>query len=819
MSASDLPIDEILPELLQHLERTANAVVVAEPGAGKTTRIPLALLDAPWRGDGKIIVLEPRRLAARAAARRMAETLGEKPGETVGYRVRMDSAVSKKTRVEVVTEGVFTRQILDDPELDDVAAVLFDEYHERSLEADLGLALALDCQQALREDLRLIPMSATLDHAGVSDLLGGAPIVSSKGRQYPVETRYLGRDGSKPLEDQMARAIRQAIAEEEGSILAFLPGQGEILRTLSKLEGRLPANVALCPLYGALGPREQDAAIKPAKDGMRKVVLATSIAQTSLTIDGVRIVIDSGLSRVSQFDPQFGLSRLVTVRCARSTADQRRGRAGRTEPGICYRLWEEAQTKALPQDEKPQILESDLSGLVLDVANWGVTDPAELSFMTPPPKAAWKEARELLISLDALNADGTLTKDGAALATLPLHPRLGHMLREAAKEGKEALAAQIAAIISEPGLGGRSPDLRDRLAGLKRDGSPRAKAAKAQAKRWRAMVGSGENIDINTEEAGDILSLAYPDRIAQQRGATGRYRLANGRGAELSSEEALSTNAFLVVAEMQGSAARSRILLAAPYSRSELEARYAAHIVEADHAIITPEGAVKATRQRRLDKLVLDEKKVAHPDPEVVTDALLELVASRGIGRLNWTKDQIRLRDRVGYLRRTDGPDWPDLSDAALSEDLSWLRPFTLGLTSLDQISAKVLGDALSTLVPWDRTTQLDELAPSHFQAPTGSRVPIDYSRPEQPMLSIRVQELFGLAEHPCVCGGKISLLLELLSPAQRPIQVTGDLPGFWQGSWADVKADMRGRYPKHHWPDNPLEAEATRRAKSRPAK
>ncbi|WP_102868024.1 ATP-dependent helicase HrpB [Pseudovibrio exalbescens] len=819
MTAPKLPIDDIIPALLQHLSASPNAVVVAEPGAGKTTRIPLALLDAPWRGDGKIMVLEPRRLAARAAARRMAQTLGEKTGETVGYRVRMDSAISDRTRIEVVTEGVFTRQILEDPELTGVAAVLFDEYHERSLEADLGLALALDCQHALREDLRLVPMSATLDHAGVSTLLGDAPTIQSKGRQFPVETQYLGRDGSKPLEEQMSQAIRRALAEETGSILAFLPGQGEILKTARLLEKRLPATVTICPLYGALDARQQDAAIRPAAAGTRKVVLATSIAQTSLTIEGVRIVVDSGLSRVSQYDPQFGLSRLVTTRCSLSTADQRRGRAGRTEPGVCYRLWEEAQTKALPRDEKPQILESDLSGLVLDVANWGVTDPNQLAFMTPPPEPAWREARDLLEALDALNDDGTLTKEGGALARLPLHPRLGHMLREAAKENKQALAAHIAAVLSEPGLGGRSPDLRDRLANLKRDNSPRAAAAKAQAKRWASLVGKADIHRLDVEEAGDMLSLAYPDRIAQQRGAPGRYRLANGRGAEMPQEESLAAHQFLVIAEMQGTAARSRILLGAPYSRKDLQARHGAHIRESDHATITPDGGVKATRQRRFGKLVLDERKLSNADPEIIADALLDVVQQRTVARLGWSKEQIRLRDRVGYLRRTQGTDWPDLSDKALQTDLNWLRPFIIGLTSVDQISAKVLGDALAMMLSWDLMTRLDDLAPSHFEAPTGSRVPIDFSHPEQPVLSIRVQELFGLAHHPSICDGKVPLLLELLSPAHRPIQVTGDLPGFWKGSWADVKADMRGRYPKHHWPDDPLTAEATRRAKTRSVK
>ncbi|MES0871188.1 ATP-dependent helicase HrpB [Pseudovibrio sp. SCP19] len=816
MTSSSLPIEAILPDLLTALEQNTNAVLVAEPGAGKTTRVPLALLDAPWREDGKIIVLEPRRLAARAAARRMAHTLGESVGETVGYRVRMDSKVSAKTRIEVVTEGVFTRMILDDPELSGVAAVLFDEYHERSMDGDLGLALALDVQEALRDDLRIVPMSATLDAAEVSKLLDDAPILKSEGRQYPVETHYIGRDPRGRLEDQIARAVRSALAEETGSVLVFLPGQGEIKRTQSLLEGRVGADVDIAPLYGALDSKAQDLAVRPAKTGRRKVVLTTAIAQTSLTIEGVRIVIDSGLSRVPRYDPQTGLTRLETVKVSRATAEQRKGRAGRVEPGICYRLWEEAQTKALPAAEKPEILESDLSGLVLDVANWGVADPAQLRFMTPPPAAAWSEAKELLEELDALDADGSLTKAGRDLAGLPLHPRLGHMLVQAAQEDQAELASLIAVIIGEHGLGGRSTDLRDRLRRLMQDQSQRGKEARAQAKRWVKLVGGQSSQRANFEDAGDILSLAYPDRIAQQRGARGSFRLANGRGAQLEESEALYAEKFLSIAEVTGTAARARILLAAPLSFKELEARFASHIREKEHVQFMPDSVIKAVRQRVLGKLVLDEKKISDPDPEAITDALLEQIARKGSARLPWSKDQQRYRGRVNYLRETVGKEWPDLSDKALDADFSWLRPFLAGKTALSQVDAGTLGDALSTIVPWELSTELDNLAPSHFVVPTGSRIPIDYDGEQGPMLSVRVQELFGLAQHPSICGGKIQLVLQLLSPAQRPIQITKDLPGFWQGSWADVKADMKGQYPKHPWPDNPLDAEATRRAKPR---
>lgn len=627
-------------------------------------------------------------------------------------------------------------------------------------------------------------MSATLDAAEVSKLLDDAPILKSEGRQYPVETHYIGRDPRGRLEDQIARAVRSALAEETGSVLVFLPGQGEIKRTQSLLEGRVGADVDIAPLYGALDSKAQDLAVRPAKTGRRKVVLTTAIAQTSLTIEGVRIVIDSGLSRVPRYDPQTGLTRLETVKVSRATAEQRKGRAGRVEPGICYRLWEEAQTKALPAAEKPEILESDLSGLVLDVANWGVADPAQLRFMTPPPAAAWSEAKELLEELDALNVDGSLTKAGRDLAGLPLHPRLGHMLVQAAQEDQAELASLIAVIIGEHGLGGRSTDLRDRLRRLMQDQSQRGKEARAQAKRWVKLVGGQSSQRANFEDAGDILSLAYPDRIAQQRGARGSFRLANGRGAQLEESEALYAEKFLSIAEITGTAARARILLAAPLSFKELEARFASHIREKEHVQFMPDGVIKAVRQRVLGKLVLEEKKITDPDPEAITDALLEQIARKGAVRLPWSKDQLRYRGRVNYLRRTAGKEWPDLSDKALDADFGWLRPFLAGKTALSQVDASTLGDALSTLVPWELSTELDNLAPSHFVVPTGSRIPIDYDGEQGPMLSVRVQELFGLAQHPSICGGKIQLVLQLLSPAQRPIQITKDLPGFWQGSW-----------------------------------
>ncbi len=818
-----LPIDAALPELLAALEAGSNAVLVAEPGAGKTTRVPLALLDAPWRGDGRILLLEPRRLAARAAARRMAESLGEEVGGTVGYRVRMESRVSARTRIEVITEGVFTRMILDDPELTGVACVLFDEFHERSLEGDLGLALALDVQGALRDDLRLVPMSATLDAASVARLLGGAPVIESKGRSFPVETRYLGRKAEERIEPQVVRAVRKALAEEHGSLLVFLPGQGEIRRVAEALEGQVPATVRIAPLYGALDGKAQDAAIRPAKEGERKVVLATSIAQTSLTIEGVRTVIDSGLSRVPRYEPQTGLTRLETVRVSRATADQRRGRAGRTEPGVCYRLWDEAQTQALMPAERPQILEADLSSLVLDLAAWGTADPATLSFPDAPPSGAWAEARSLLTQLHALDGEGRLTPHGQRLARLPIEPRLAHMIVEAEALGLGRLAGEVAAILSEPGLGGMDVDLRERVRRLRRDNDPRSRDARALAARWQKMAAEG---GAKTEQdsgggapelAGEVLALAFPERVAQGRGQRGRFRLANGRGAELPEEHALAGEPFLAVADIQGKAQSGRIMLAAPLGLEAIETMFAADITETDDVRLEPSGLVRARRVVRLGALELASRQITNPDAAMVAKALLGEIARRGVARLPWTNDQLRLRARAGFVRAAGAEHLPDLSDAALQETLEdWLLPYMAGFTRVSDVDAACLGNALSGLLGYGGAAEIDRLAPSHFTAPTGSHVPIDYGAESGPSISIRVQELFGLARHPSVADGRIPLTLELLSPAHRPIQITRDLPGFWAGSWADVKTEMKGRYPRHPWPDDPASAEATRRAKPR---
>lgn len=812
-----LPIDAVVPQLLATLADRPSAVLVAPPGAGKTTRVPLALLDAPWRGDGRILVLEPRRLAARAAARRMAETLGEDVGATVGYRVRLDSRVSARTRVEVVTEGVFTRMILDDPSLDGVAAVLFDEFHERSLDGDLGLALTLETQGALRDDLRILVMSATIDGARVAALIGDAPVVESAGRAFPVDTRYLGRDAGRRIEDDVVRAIRRAFAEETGSALAFLPGQGEIRRVVDMLAASLGPDVDIAPLYGALEGRDQDRAIRPAPPGRRKLVVATSIAETSLTIEGVRIVIDSGYARVPRYEPATGLTRLETIRVSRAAADQRRGRAGRTEPGICYRLWDEPQTAALLPFDRPEILEADLAGLVMDLAAWGVAEPSSLTWLDPPPRGAWDEAVALLKDLDALDGAGRITAEGRALARLPLHPRLAHMIHRAAGDGAGRTAAEIAVLLQERGLGGTDPDLRDRLRRLGQDRTPRAEDARAMAARWDKAAG-GRGGRVSPEDAGRILALAYPDRVAQARGAPGAFRLSNGRGAHLDPASSLSREPFLAIAEMQGAAANARVLLAAPLTQAEIEADFAAHIVtETEARFDDAANAVRVRRIRRYGRLVLSETPVARPDAGEIRAALIDAIRRKGLDCLPWTRATTQLRARLKFAALGAAADFPDLSDAALLAGLDdWLGPHIDGKRALADIGADTLANALDGLLPWDKRQALDRLAPTHFEAPTGSRVSLDYEAENGPVLAIRVQELFGLTAHPSIADGRVPLLLELLSPAHRPIQVTGDLIGFWKGSWRDVKVEMKGRYPRHVWPDDPMAALPTTRAKPR---
>jgi len=875
-----LPIDAVLDELSATLARSNAAVLVAPPGAGKTTRVPLALLDAPWARAKKIIVLEPRRIAARASAERMAKTLGERPGETVGYRVRFGSKVSRMTRIEVVTEGIFSRQILDDPELTGVAAVLFDEFHERSLDADLGLALARDAQVGLREDLRILVMSATLDGARVAKLLGDAPVVESEGRAFPVATRYLGRKADVQLERQMADAIATALRADPGSVLAFLPGAAEIRRTQTMLAERIhDASIEIVPLFGALDAAVQDRAIQPAPKGQRKVVLATSIAETSLTIEGVRIVVDSGLARVPRYEPDIGLTRLETVRASRAAVDQRRGRAGRTEPGICYRLWDEPQTASLAAYTQPEILSADLTSLLLDLAQWGVSDPSSLSFIDPPPQPALKEARELLRELGALDADGRITDEGKRLRALALPPRLARMIVDAQAAGAAFEAAEIAAILTERGLGGDSVDLEVRRDQFRRDRSQRAQSARDMARRWTQQVaadqvansrsslrnggpsapsplagegrgggattaapardtptpnpspqgGGGRTQSSHGEKSvgapqgggelstGVMLAFAFPDRVARNRG-NGSFVLANGRGAAVDQASALARTPYIAVGELTGTAAKGRILLAAQLAMEDIERHFAADIDARDEIAFDRDAmGLRGRRRRSLHAITLSEAPLAVSPSEDAARILAEGLCAVGLDKLPWSKAARQWRDRVLFLRKAEGDSWPDLSDVGLAarcED--WLVPLLADKTSLKELAAGELSDAVMGLLPWDLRARLDREAPTHFEAPTGTVLAIDYEAEQGPTIAVRLQELFGLNVHPSIAKGAVPLVLELLSPAQRPVQVTRDLPGFWRGSYAAVRIDLRGRYPRHPWPEDPANAPPTRRVKPR---
>lgn len=818
-----LPIDAALPELTRTLESNNAAVLVAPPGAGKTTRVPLALLDAPWLKGRKIIMLEPRRIAARASAERMAKTLGERAGETVGYRVRFGSKISRATRIEVVTEGIFSRQILDDPELNGVAAVLFDEFHERSLDADLGLALARDAQTGLREDLRILVMSATLDGARVGKLLGDAPVIASEGRAFPVETRYLGRKADAPLERQMADAIATALRADPGSVLAFLPGAAEIRRTQNFLGERVhDASIEIVPLFGALDAAVQDRAIQPAPKGQRKVVLATSIAETSLTIEGVRIVVDSGMARVPRYEPDIGLTRLETVRASRAAVDQRRGRAGRTEPGVCYRLWDEPQTASLAAYTQPEILSADLSSLVLDLAQWGVRDPATLAFLDPPPAPALKEANALLAELGALDGDGRITAEGKSLRALALPPRLARMIVDSHRAGAGEEAADIAAVLTERGLGGDSVDLDYRLDQFRRDRSPRASSARSLSQRWASQVAAEAPASSVAQAGGELstgvmLAFAFPDRVARNRG-NGSFVLANGRGAAVEQTSSLARAPYIAVAELTGTAAQGRILLAAPIAQEEIERRFADQIEIAEE-ISFDRGAMalRARRKKSLHAITLSEAPMAlSPSAETAKIFAGGLIAA-GLDKLPWSKSSKQWRDRVMFLRKAEGDSWPDLSDDALAATSeTWLEPVLYDKISLKELSSGDLSDAVMTLLPWDLRARLEREAPTHFEAPTGTMLAIDYEAEQGPTIAVRLQELFGLNTHPSIAKGAVPLVLELLSPAQRPVQVTRDLPGFWRGSYVAVRSDLRGRYPRHPWPEDPANAVPTRRVKPR---
>lgn len=822
-----LPIAPLLPEIQASLGATPNLVLEAPPGAGKTTQVPLALLDAAWRDDGKIILLEPRRLAARGAAHRLAQHLGETIGERVGYRVRLDRKIGPKTRIESVTTGLFLRQLQGDPGLAGVAAILFDEFHERSVDADLALAFALEAQAGLRPDLRLVVMSATLDGAKIQHLMPGAQRITSEGRAFPVTTHHLGDDtpGGQTgawVEKRMASAIRRAFTETSGDILAFLPGLAEIRRTERELGGINDA--AIMPLHGDLPMADQDRAIRPDPQGRRKIVLSTSIAESSLTIAGITCVVDSGLRRVARFDPATGMTRLVTTKVSLANADQRRGRAGRLGPGTCYRLWSANSERALAPQPIPEILEVDLAPLALELAAWGIEDVGQLALLDPPPSGALSQARELLRELGALDATNRITAHGKAMAELGLHPRLAHMLITAKARGLGALACDIAAILSEKDLvsgPSRGADLGQRLEMLAGHGGDRnaRERVKQAAKDWRRQL------DISSDEArprsmaGSIIALAYPDRLAQQRGGAGQYRLASGRGAALNTDDPLARETWLAVATLDAGEKMARIYLAAPISLGEIEEDFA-DLIETRESVAwnARTEIVEAKRERRLLQLVLEEKPLQKPDAEAARAAMLVGIGQMGLAVLPWSPAAANLRARVAFLKLAL-PDqaWPDWSDAALLESLAdWLGPHLDGCLRRAHLERLDLHAALSDSLDWKQRQALDSLAPTHLDVPSGSRVPLDYSDPARPVLAVRLQEMFGATETPRVAGGRVPVLLHLLSPARRPVQVTQDLASFWAGAYKAVKADLKGQYPKHYWPDDPLIAEPTARAKPR---
>jgi ATP-dependent helicase HrpB len=814
-----LPVDEALPALTAALAEKGSAVLQAPPGAGKTTRVPLALLDQPWLGKQRIVMLEPRRIAARASARRMASMLGEKVGETVGYRVRHDSKIGPRTRIEVVTDGLFVRRLQADPALEGVGLIVFDEFHERGIDGDLGLALTLESRAALRPELRLLVMSATLDGQAVARLLGDAPIVSSVGRAYPVETIHVDRLASRRIEDAVADAIRRALGESEGGLLAFLPGTGEIRRTAERLAG---VDAEILPLYGDLSAEAQDRAIAPLPDGRRKVVLATSIAETSLTIPDIRVVVDSGLARLPTFDPARGMTRLETQRVSLASADQRRGRAGRLGPGLCYRLWSKETERALRPFAPAEILEADLASLALDLALWGTGDPRELQWLDPPPPAAYAQARDLLRRLGALDGEGRATAHGREMAAFGMHPRLAHMLLRAKALGLGPLACDVAALLEErdilSGEAARDPDLRlriERLASAREHGGAAGAVRRAASEHRRRLGVAGPATRI--DEAGLLVALAYPDRIAQRRsGEAARFLLAGGGGAALEGPWALGRESYLAIADLDGDRREARIWRAAPISVADLEAHFADAIEDVDTVAWDGEAKAVATeRRRKLGDLVLERSGLRDADPERVRLVLLEAVRAEGLAALPWTDEARTLRRRVAFLRTQDET-WPDLSDEALFTTLDdWLGPHLAGLTRLADLKRLDLGALLLAPLDHARRRKLDELAPTHVVVPSGSRLPIDYAG-DVPALDVRLQEMFGARATPAIFGGRVPLLLRLLSPAHRPVQTTRDLAGFWAGAYREVRADLRGRYPRHAWPENPLDARPTARAKRR---
>jgi ATP-dependent helicase HrpB len=834
-----LPINEALPALAEGLLSHRNIVLQAPPGAGKSTIVPLHLLASPWLNGQKILMLEPRRLAARAVATRMAHLLGENVGLTVGFRTRLETRVGRGTRIEVITEGILTRMLQDDSGLEGIGCVIFDEFHERSLNADLGLALCMESQRNLREDLRILVMSATLELQPIAALLDNAPIVSSLGRSFAVTTQYVPRRPEIHLEQQTAQVIRASLREHPGDILCFLPGTAEIRRVQKALEDNgLEAHERVLPLYGELAPDAQDAALAPGRAGERKIVLATSIAETSLTIEGIRVVVDSGMRRHAEFDPATGMSRLVTAKVSQAAADQRRGRAGRLSTGHCYRLWSEGMQASLLPQTPPEILHADLAPLALELSCWGALDANTLSWLDPPPAAPLAQARDLLRRLEAIDDVARVTAHGRSLSTLGTHPRLAHMLVKAQSFGASRLASDLAALLSErdilrAGFGARDVDLRLRVAVLRRDlrdlppgitvDQRALKQAERNSSQWQRAVSRGRADSVDTHEfTGVVLGWAYPDRIGRTRGDGGRYLLANGRGARFGEAQALSKAEFIVAVELDGAEREARIFLAAPLQAADIYTYFSAQLSESAEILWDDrEHAVRARRERRLGALILESTEIRQPDPQRLQDAVLSGLRQMGISSLPWTPELRQWQARVMLMNRYEVPapePWPDVSDAALAANLdAWAPPWISGFTRRDHFARMDLGNALRSRLSYAQGAIVSREAPTHFTVPSGSAIPIDYMDGDSPTLSVRLQEMFGLNQTPSIAAGRLPLVLKLLSPARRPVQITRDLVSFWNRGYHEVKKDLKGRYPKHFWPDDPYTAEPTRRARPRP--
>jgi len=833
-----LPIHEALPSLAAALASGRRVVLQAPPGAGKSTIVPLALLDADWLAGRKIVMLEPRRLAARAIASRIAHLLGEPVGRRVGYRTRLETRIGRTTQIEVVTEGILTRMLQDDAALGAYGCVLFDEFHERSVNADLGLALALESQESLREDLRLVVMSATLDAQPLARLLDPATVVTAHGRSFDVATHYVARRAAAAIEQQTAQVLDTALRTHGGDVLCFLPGAAEIRRVQRLLEdGALPPGVRVLPLYGELGAAAQDAALAAAPAGERKIVLSTSIAETSLTIDGIGIVVDSGLRRYAAFDPATGMSRLLTTKVSQAAADQRRGRAGRVSAGVCYRLWSQGAHAALALQSEPEILHADLAPVALELALWGAGEAQGLRWLDAPPQAHLAQARDLLRRLGAIDREQRITAHGRALARVAAHPRLAHMLIEARALGAARLACDLAAILSERDLlraapAARDADIRLRIAALARgaaalpagisaDAGALRRAAQRSAQWQREFSSSGPDTADADAAAGVLLAFAYPDRVARARGDGSRYLLANGRGARFGEPQALAKAPFIVAAELDGAEREARIFLAAPIAAADLERHFAAQIEDRREILwAVREQAVHARRERRFGALLLRTEDLTDAEPRALRHAALAGLRQMGLEALPWSPELRQWQARVALLRKYAVPAleaWPDLGDAALLASLEdWAAPWIEGCVRREHFARMDLGNALQGLLSHEQREIMRREAPSHLLVPSGSRIAIDYRDGDMPTISVRLQEVFGLTATPCVAAGRLPILLKLLSPAGRPVQVTRDLVSFWSTGYHEVKKDLKGRYPKHYWPENPHVAQPTRRARPR---